>query len=165
MKIIAPAKNTKNCFKDFYYRDLDLDAWLPENQPKISGEITVIQLTEELTFLEMAKKYLGSTGTEVIKKHTLTLPMVEEMVTKHKDELKTDGYANFFFTEDKDGSVSVGFVHRCDRVWNAHVSRLDNDHRWYAGYRFLVRNLDASKLGNSDTSAITSLEACIKELE
>ena len=37
-------------------------------------------------------------------------------------------------------SVSVGNVNRDERDWNANVNRLDNDNRWNADNRLLVRN-------------------------
>ena len=37
-------------------------------------------------------------------------------------------------------SVSVLNVNRNDRQWNANVNRLDNDNRWDAGNRLLLRN-------------------------
>lgn len=163
MKIIAPSKKIKDCFKDFYYRDSDFDAWLPSTQPKKEGEITVIQLESKMTFLEMAQKYLGSTDIEVIKKHTLTLPMVEEMIKNHEDELRTNGWANFFFLESADGGVSVGGVYRDERGWDARVSRLGFGFRCHADARILVCNSDTR--ANSDTLTLVSLDARVKRLE
>lgn len=148
MKITTSQKKTSECFKDFYYRVSYIDSWLPKTQQKCEGDVSVITLDKPMTFLEMAQEYLGSTDVEVIKKHTLTLPMVEELISKHKDSLNTDGYGNLFFVESEDG-VSVGFVYRDSRDWNAHVYRLDDGYRWSAGNRLLVRNLGT--LESSDT--------------
>ncbi|MHB8674636.1 MAG: hypothetical protein ACYDAK_13295 [Candidatus Limnocylindrales bacterium] len=157
MKITAQAKLTKNCFKGFSYRDPDIDTWLPKKQPALSGTITVIQLKKEMTFLEMAKEYFGTTDVEEIKKHTLTLPMVEELIKNHESELKTDGWGNFFLVESNDG-VSVAYVIRVDSRWNANVRRLDGDNRWDAGFRLLVRGLEPT-----DTLSLDHALEIVKE--
>ena len=160
MKITSLQKKTKDCFKDFYYRDSRFDTWLPKNQPAQSGEITVLQNKKEMTFLEMAQEYFGTTDIEELKKHALTLPMVEEMIAKHKSELGVTGWGNFFFMENKDGSVSVGSVARVERAWFAYVYRLGDYYRWSADNRLLVRNL-----GTLESSGPLTLEARITSLE
>jgi len=150
MKLSAPQKKTKDCFKDFAWRDSDIDARLPITQKAQKGEVSVIQLETEMTFLEMAQKYIGSTDPKEIKKHTLTLPMVEEMINNHSDQLRTDGWGNLAFVEDSDGSVSGLDVGRGGGRWGAGVRRLDSGYRWDAVSRLLLRNSDTLKLSPSD---------------
>lgn len=173
--IKAPAKKTKDCFKDFEYRDSDLNAWLPKEQPATEGEVTVIERTKEQTFLEMAQEYLGTTDTKQIAKHALTLPMVEKLIENaDANGLRTDGYHNFFFVEDNDGGVSVASVDRGDSRWFAYVDRhgsrwhafvfrLGLGGRWYTDYRLLIRNLDAKTLGRS--GPVSDLEERVARLE
>ncbi len=84
--------------------------------------------------------------------HTMTLPQIEEMVeaTERGEDtgLVTNGYSNFAFVENEDGSVSVARVARDgdDRPWRA-LSALADSRRWYADNRLMVCNLDPSKLG------------------
>ena len=161
MNLTTPTKATKDCFKGFSYRDSDFDNWLPKVQPAQSGDITIKQNQKEMTFLEMAQEYLGTTDVEEIKKHTLTLPMVEELVKNHESELRTDGCANFFFVEDNKEGVSVGYVFRGGRAWRARVNSLGLGSRWGAGDRFLLRDLEeASTLRPSDP--VLGLDAAIK---
>lgn len=162
MKITALSKKTKDCFTTYRYRDSDFDTWLPKIQPALDGEITVIILDSEMTFLEMAQKHFGTQDPEIIKRHALTLPMVEELVEKYSNELNTDGYGNFFFVEtgSEDNPVSVGNGNRGVRGWNVGVYRLDNGHRWSAGNRLLVRNLRIL-----EPSETLSLEQRIKAIE
>lgn len=162
MKITAQTKLTKDCFKDFSYRDSDFDNWLPKGQPAMSGEVSVKILGKAMTFLEMAQEYLGTTDIEKIKKHTLTLPMVEEMVKNNASELDTKGYANFFFVEsDAFLSVSVGRVHRGGRGWRAGVLSLGDGTRWDAGDRLFLRNFGT--LEHSDTPALSEAIAIVEK--
>lgn len=165
----APAKATKNCFvgSNWLHRDSDFDSWLPKTQPAQQGEITVITRDKEQTFLEMAQEYLGTTDPEKIKPYCLTLPMVEKMIEERREELCTEGWANFFFVETgkEEEPVSVAHVRRDAPGWSADVGRFGDDGRWHAGPRLLVRNLDASKLGNSGPSDTQSLELRLQALE
>lgn len=158
-------KPTSACFKDFGYRDSDFDAWLPATQPEKEGTVTVHGLPRAMTFKEMAVHFFGSSDPAVIKQHTLTLPMVEEMIDTRESELKTDGYANFFFVEKADGGVSVACVFRGDgaRPWGAGVRGLSYDRRWYADHRLLVCSLDSVALEPS--VPVSDLEARVAKLE
>jgi hypothetical protein len=149
----APQKKTADCFKGFEYRDSNLDTLLPKVQEAQECEVSVLTLTEEMTFGEMAQHFFGSSSIEEIKKHTLTLPIVENML----EELT--GYLNFFFVENKDGGVSVGYVFRRDvvRPWRVSVYELAYVRRWYSGLRLLVCNL-----GTDLESRIATIEAVLK---
>src|SRR3990167_3847238 len=150
MKITAPQKETKDCFKNFGWRD-DMDTLLPITQKAQKGEVSVIQLETEMTFLEMAQKYIGSTDPKKIKKHTLTLPMVEVVIEYHSDKLRTDGWGNLAFVENSDGSVSVLNVGRSGGRWHGYVYRLDGGSRWSAEDRLLLRSSDTTTPGSSET--------------
>lgn len=157
-------KKTANCFTDDVwnpnYHDGDFDRWLPANQPKAdSCVITTLGFAKDWTFAEAAAKILGvgaGTSIALLSKaliengHTMTLVQAEEMVKKaecgEKTDMRTNDHGNFFFVENKDESVSVGYVRRVVRDWFALVRSLDDSSRWHAGRRLLVRNLDASKL-------------------
>lgn len=170
IQLTAPEKNTKDCFKDFVYRDSDFDALLPKKQPEQSGAVSVIIRDKNQTFLEMAQEYLGTQDPHKIKQYCLTLPMVEKLIEEHSNELRTDGYANFFFVEtgNEDNPVSVACVDRGDSRWCAHVSWLGYDCRWDAAFRLLVRNLDTRVLSDTRTLVLgdfTALEKRVADLE
>lgn len=162
MNMKSPAKLTENCFKDFWYRDSDFDHWLPKKQPAQEGEITVLTLGKQMTFLEMAQEFLGTQDPKEIKKYCLTLPMIEEMVKNHSVELDTNGYGNFAFVDngDPDGEnpVSVAHVYRGDgaRPWYAYVYELANSACWRADDRLMVCNLDTKKLCSSEETHMTT---------
>jgi hypothetical protein len=151
-------KKTKECFSGniWGYRDGDIDRWLPAGQPaQAGGPVGVYQpqKQEGTTFREMAAATLqvgSGTALELLGKalkeqgRTFTLPAVEALVERQESGedvgLRTDGYANFFFVEDSDGSVSVLRAYRRGDRWVGFVDRLDYGFRWRAGRRLLLRN-------------------------
>ncbi|MEK7612654.1 MAG: hypothetical protein AAB449_00715 [Patescibacteria group bacterium] len=157
-------KKTSDCLTGdlWAYRDNSIDGWLPAKQPKCDfAAIGVYQLQnpEGTTLREMAAAVLKvgpSTSLDLFAKalkeqgHTLTLQQVERMVEMEECGedvgLRTDGWANFAFVEDANGSVSVLRVRRRGGRWRAGVYRLDNGYRWHAEYRLLLRNSVASVL-------------------
>ena len=158
-------KPTRKCFtgRRWAYRDADFDNWLPASQPSTGAcFITTLAPSRSWTFAEGAAAILGIgadtnlvlLGTLLIENgHTIALPQGEGMVEKTENggetKMSVDGCGNFFFVEtgDPENPVSVGFVYRVGRDWFAYVFRLVHGNRWDSGYRLLVRNLDASKLG------------------
>lgn len=162
----TPSRKTKECFIGpmWDYRHDDFDKWLPNIQPEREGNVTVHKLQKEMTFREMAVHFFGTDDVETIKKHTLTLPMAEEIFATRKDELQVNGYGNFFFVENADGSVSVGYVHRDHLGWYAYDYDLADSNRWDADCRLVICNLDSSTLQALDTNP-DSLEARIEKLE
>lgn len=148
-------KKTKNCFTNksrYYYRDSDLDAWLPENQPAESeGKFLVRKLDHPATFKQVVENFLRETGdvqtlSRSLKRlgHVTTLSRIEFLIERQEAGedigLLTNGRANFFFVEDKDGSVSVVYASRHDRRGYVYVYRLDYDFVWFAYCRFFFRN-------------------------
>ncbi len=158
-------KKTKKCFVSslWYYRDSASDNWLPADQPNAdAGTITVLTPMKDWTFAEAAVSLLNvSPNTPVVtlcsllkeRRHTMTLAQGEAMAEAtergEKTGMVTNGYGNFFFVENEDGSVSVAFVYRYGvaRPWNAHVDELAHSYRWRADRRLVVCNLDPLKLG------------------
>ncbi len=157
-------KKTGKCLtgKRWAYRDGDIDRWLPGQQPAqtaCSVGIYQLQNPQGTTFREMASATLAvgpGTSLDLLGKalkeqgRTFTLSAIEQLVERQESGedvgLRTDGWANLFFVEDEDGSVSVLSVRRHDGRWHAHVRQLDNGHRWRAGYRLLLRNSDTPTL-------------------
>lgn len=158
MEVVIPpvaGKKTRDCFRDkkrYYHRDSDLDSWLPEDQSEqLAGNFSIQQLAQLGTFKQVVESFLGITG-EIpvlaqalkVKGHVTTLPTVESLVERQEAGedvgLRTDGYANFFFVEDGDGSVSVVNVYWDDGQWLVLVLRLGNGSEWFAGYRFFFCN-------------------------
>ena len=158
-------KPTKKCFAGSYYvyRDGNFDRWLPVDQPQATPcEITTLASAKDAIFVRWASTILGisaSTPTKTLgsllieRGHTMTLVQVENMVGRTENGeatgMRTDGYANFFFVEtsNEDDPVSVADVLRDGSRWGANVDRLGRGGRWRVGFRLLVRNLDASRLG------------------
>jgi hypothetical protein len=154
-------KKTADCFTNksrYYYRNSDLDSWLPKIQPdQAESNFAVKQLTRPATFMEVVSEFLGVQGdvatlAAVLKEKGVvtTLPVIEALIERQENGedvgLRTEGYANFFFVENKDGEVSVVLVHRDDGRWGVDVGRLGSGGRWSAGRRFFFRNVDAVTL-------------------
>lgn len=144
-------KLTKDCFTDkklFHHRDSYLDNWLPREQKEtgIKGEMK--SLDKEMTFQEIYTEF---------NPPIISLVDIENMIGKEDANLNTNGYANFFFVNDKDGNVSVVYAYRFDRQWNVYVYRLDYGHRWDAERRFFLSN---GKLESLD--ALTPLGEAIE---
>jgi len=157
------SKKTSKCFtgQPWSYRDGDFDNWLQKDQPNAdTGVISTLAVSRTWLFAEAARALPGVEQTVDIAAlgrsliacgYTMTLVQAEEMVETtergEKTGMRTNRYGNFFFVEtgNPNDPVSVGFVHRDRRVWDASLGRLGR--RWYADNRLLVRNLDASKLG------------------
>ncbi|MFA6273216.1 MAG: hypothetical protein WC673_01865 [Candidatus Paceibacterota bacterium] len=149
------AKPTTDCFTNqsrYYYRDGDLDRYLPKVQPdQPESKFAVCELTEASTFKQMVENILGVQGdintlSKLLKEHghTTTLPTIEALIERQENGedvgLLTNGYANFFFVENEDGSVSVVAVDRGGGQWDVYQRSLGRGHRWFAVYRFFLRN-------------------------
>lgn len=156
-------KKTRDCMSNtahWYYRDSDIDHWLPAKQPAhTEGVISVYQMQKGMTFRETAAAVLqigAGTSLDLLAKalkengHVLTLPDIEQMVEKQESGedvgLRTDGWANFAFVEDAVGSVSVARFRRDHGRWYVDVRRLGYDNRCYAENYLLLRNSVAPAL-------------------
>ena len=153
-------KKTIKCLtsKQWAYKDGDIDRWLRPvqgTQPSCSVGVYQLQNPQGTTFREMAAATLKvgpSTSLDLLAKalteqgRTFTLPAIEQLVERQEGGedvgLRTDGYANFFFVENSDGSVSVLCVGRSDDRWRGVVNRLDYGNGWGAERRLLLRNSD-----------------------
>jgi len=157
-------KHVSKCFtgKRWAYRNCDIDNWLPNTQEEqAAGKVGVYQLQnpQGTTFREMAAAVLkvgSGTSLDLLAKalfeqgHVLTLSAVEQLVDRQEGGedvgLRTDGYANFAFVEDANGSASVLYVRCFGDGWHAYVRRLGRGGGWGAGGRLLLCNSDASAL-------------------
>jgi hypothetical protein len=151
---VIKGKKTAKCFtgKIFGYRDSDLDSWLPKDQSDWpEGKFSAQQLAKNATFKQAVESFLGVSGdTDFLAKtlkernHITTLSVIESLVERQEAgedvDIRTDGWANFFFVEDKDGSVSVVGVYCYDRQWYVRVLRLSHAYECSAGPRFFFRN-------------------------
>ena len=149
-------KPTTNCFTDtarYYYRDNDLDRYLPKNQSdQAESQFGVLPLTETTTFKEFAESVLGTQGdlktlAKLLQQrgYTTTLPAIEVLNERQESGedtgLLTNGWANFFFVDNEDGeSVSVVGVDRGVGRWGVRRLSFGSGGRWGAGGRFFLRN-------------------------
>lgn len=159
MKIIK----TKDCFKgeNIYYRDSDLDNWLPEEWQVIEeGKVSFETFTEPMTFLQVCKEFLKTEEPKELLKYSFTLPEIEKMLDS--EDLDHTGYANFFLVKEKNKRVSVVYAARFGGRWYVYVSRLDYGHVWGLGGRFFFRNKPS---GLSDPLDTSDLETRVKDLE
>lgn len=156
-----PTKKTADCFTNtsrYYYHHSNLDAWLPKDQPaQPKSTFSIWQLTEPDIFKQAVENFLGVTGdirflaqTLKNRRHTTTLPTVESLIEQQEAGedvgLWTNGWAESFFGENEDGSVSVVYVRRGGRYWRVYVFPLGYAQVWSVGYRFFFRNSDPVSL-------------------
>lgn len=163
------AKNTPDCLVGEIYgdRDADIDRLLRKTQAACkASKVSVYGLAKDMTFGTMARAVvkvgesvaLDRVGTLLKKrKHTLTLPQLDQMVEKQEKffngreggedvGLRTDGWGNFSFVENEDGSVSVALVDRDDGRWHRFVAPLGDFSVWDRGNRLVLSNSVASTL-------------------
>ena len=135
------SKKTSKCFtgQPWSYRDGDFDNWLQKDQPNAdTGVISTLAVSRTWLFAEAARALPGVEQTVDIAAlgrsliacgYTMTLVQAEEMVETtergEKTGMRTNRYGNFFFVEtgNPNDPVSVGFVHRDRRVWDASLGR------------------------------------------
>ena len=147
-----------DCFTDtaiYAYRDSDLDQWLSADIPATEGGRAInFQLVKEgMTFKKMTQVVLGlpeSRITELGRSlyqsgKTWSLRQVDETIVRYERGEKTlnlrdDGFANFFFVHDENGSVFVVYADRVNGRWSVRVYRLDGGDVWFAEYRLFLRN-------------------------
>lgn len=153
------SEKTAKCFvgKRYAGRDPDFDNWLSKTQPSTEPcVIKTLGFEKDWVFIEAVHAIPDAPQTDDVVElgnwliengYTMTPQQAENMVEKteanEKTEMRTDGYANFFFVEtgDPNNPVSVGYVHRDGRAWNARVRSLGYGYRWNADRRLLIRNL------------------------
>ena len=154
------AKATADCFTNparYYYRDAGLDKCLPNVQPaQPESRFGVFQLTEPATFKAFVENVLGTEGdiktlAKLLKDRglTTTLPAIEALIERQENGedigIWTDGWANFFFTDNEDGeSVSVVYLSRRGGQWGVSRFPLGNDGRWNTGGRVFLRNFSGN---------------------
>ena len=118
-----------------------------------AAKFSLFQLERAATFMEMVSSLLGKEVSEVEEAsrlliaggHCFTDAEVDAFIKLQEagDDigLNTNGYANFLPVINQDGkTVSMAYVDRGGRGWDADRYPLDNGYRWIAGYRFASRN-------------------------
>ena len=153
-------KLTKDCFigSEYYYRDSDIDLWLPKKQ-KIEdiGAARFHQLETPMTFLEAKEKFV------VKDENCFTLPQIEECIKDpEKYGLRTDGWGNFFFVQNKEGSVSVVRVDWLVGGWCVRAYSVGHVSAWYADSRVFSRNSKSVKLESSDSLTLSDIVVEVK---
>lgn len=155
----TPAMTTKKCFTDEKWsrKDSDIDKKLPNTQPATeAAKVTIFELEKSMTLQEMAD------AVHLNKKQYFTLPEIEQLVERQEGGedvgLRINGWANLAFVENEDGCVSVLRFYRSDRRWDGDLDSFDDDYRWRAGRRLLLRNSDALTLGSFDPDLPETLE-------
>ena len=160
---VIPCKKTSDCLisKRWTYCDANIDHMLPAMQPNQLAPVSSYQLqnVKGTTFREMALAALKAASdmpfdriSTMLKEHrlTCTLPTIEQLVERQERGedvgLRTDGYSNFAFVENAEGSVSVLYVCRYDRRWSGRLLSLGGGKGWDAGGRLLLCNSDALTL-------------------
>lgn len=153
-------KKTADCFTNktrYYNPDPDLVNWFADQPDQEASEFSVQQLAVPGTFKQVVESFLGVSGEiSVLAKtlrergHVTTLPVIELLVKRQEAgedvDLQTDGWANFFFVEEKkekekeDPGVLVVYVYRNAGRWDVRVRRLGSDFVWDGGDRFFFRN-------------------------
>jgi len=139
-------KKTSDCFlgSRYYYRDPDLDNWLPKMEPSgKEGQLTIYQLEKELSFKGVAQAILGVDEASlnnlakgfIDRGHVVVLPQIELLIERtdagENTGLRTDGRINFFFVENEEGGVSVISV--ClydDKRFSVCIYRLNDGRLW-----------------------------------
>lgn len=154
-------KKTSKCFEKGP-RDGNIDGWLNADQPDSDPcTVTTVGFSREWTNVEIAKLVTGLNtvnmvvlGNKLIKCGvTLTLTQVEAMtqiIEWNGTRAGTHRTTTFFFieTSSRHEPVAIGRVSRDEEFgWTLCVCDLGLGNRWSAHNRFLLRNVDSSKLG------------------
>ncbi|OHA93714.1 MAG: hypothetical protein A3E02_01560 [Candidatus Zambryskibacteria bacterium RIFCSPHIGHO2_12_FULL_38_34] len=160
--ITTPAvagKKTRDCFtnkKRYYYRDNNLDAWFPKEQPEQrESKFSINQLSQSATFKKVMGTFLGQSSNvetlvKLLKERNCctTLPTIESFIERQEAGedigLRINGYANFFFVEDKNESVSVVYARLDGSRWRVDVRGLGRGSVWSADRRFFFCNYTGS---------------------
>ncbi len=151
----ATTYKVAECFTNkslFYYRDGDLDKWLPATLPTKVGSLSHKETTGGQTFRQMAEAITGTSGKSdeelakllVEQGKTCSLQQIEDAIVRHEagdksDGLLDNGRANFFFVWSGSAMVVVS-ADRLDGGWNVRVDSFGLGFRWYAGYRVFFCN-------------------------
>lgn len=145
----------------FYYIDSDFKAWGTdkkgtENKPL---EVTVCELTENMTFAQMFPK---------IEEMTLTQEQIIEFCKTHKDKLQKDWYTFFLFKVGEEFFVADVYVD--PGGLDVYVSRFSRDNVWVAENRHRIvlpqlalKHVDPVTLRNSDSVSLESAIQMVKD--
>ena len=116
--------------KLFSYIDGDFKNWgLDATTTSQKQNLSVYELTEDMTFEQIFP---------IPEKMFLTQGQILSFIEKHKDKLRTGGYATFFLFRSK-GKFFVALVHVVGGgALRVSVGRLENGGLWDAQYRHRV---------------------------
>lgn len=115
----------------FSYIDLNLKNWSTDKKGPATKEtsVQVYEMTKDANFAEM----FGSLSPD-LHNLCLTQAQIKKFVIKHRNWLKTDGYATFFLFEE-DGRFFVAHVHvYSGGSLSVYVLRLDFSLVWIADH-------------------------------
>lgn len=147
---------TAECFDEvFTCRDdgfEKLPAWQPYSD---MCAVAALELKEDAKFawwLSSLLKVPLDTPVEVLEDllmergHAMTLAqarvMAENTDRMGNTGMRSNGWGNFFLTENKNGGISFARIGRNERGWHVLMFDVANDVCWGSGNRLLVRNLN-----------------------
>ena len=116
----------------FAHIDPDFKNWGADEKGPETGEtaVDVYEMVKDATFSQMFRKLNVDA-----RKLCLTQHQIKNFVKKHRNWLRTDGYATFFLFESK-GNLFVAYVvFYSDGELGVRVYRFGNLSVWYAEYR------------------------------
>lgn len=125
-KVIADASDVFNSI------DSDFRNWKADEVGQATSDtpVNVYELVKDGMFSDFFTSLTTDTG-----KLCLTQDQIIGFVKKHRNWLRTDGYATFFLFKSY-GKIFVAYVHvDSDGTLHVDVSRLERGYRWFAVYR------------------------------
>ncbi len=161
-------KKTIDCFSGTPFsrrRDPNITRWLPRNQSD-AGACTIATAASsgDATYMEWTAAFLGvpaNTSLGIIyghlkeRHHILTLPQLEKMAQSawpdSNASMVDDGWSNFGFVENTDGSISVVDLQRdgSRSWWKNYIYNFDYPVDWTPSVRYLIPNICNSMPGLS----------------
>lgn len=119
----------------FAWRDPDFENWEANESGRATSEtpVEVRELVGDATFAQM----FGELNVDV-RKLCLTQHQIKEFVQRHRNWLRTEGYATFFLFESK-RHFFVAYVNfHSDGSLYVYVFRFEHDFVWHAERRHRV---------------------------
>jgi hypothetical protein len=120
---------------DFAYRDSDLKNWGADEKGPATSEtfVEVHEIAKDATFSQM----FGSLNADV-SKLCLTQHQIKNFARKHRNWLRTDGYATFFLFESRKQFFVAGVEFNSDDELDVGVGRFKGGCVWDAEGRHRV---------------------------
>lgn len=126
MEVIADAKEV------FAWIDSDFRNWGVDQKGQATGEtpVRVCKMVEDATFKQMFVSLSSDT-----RKLCLTQSQIIGFVKKHRQWLRTDGYATFFLFKSHDQLFVALVAFRSDGALSVIVHQFGDPHVWGGGSR------------------------------